>query len=168
LLAVVVLVPEWGRGPIAAQTKAKGSRKGTVTGTIKDTDAKPWPDITVSFKDDKGGEEVTAKSDAQGKYKIELPAGTYVVTVKQGDQDLYAVKAAVAADAETPADFNFKDPALASAMAEIKKQSAAQNKINNLKQHYQAGTTALNASQRTGCPDEEYACRSASWAASPN
>lgn len=143
LLAVVVLVPEWAAGPIAAQTKAKAVGKGTVTGTIKDTDAKPWPDITVSFKDDKGGEEVTAKSDAQGKYKIELPAGTYVVTVKQGDQDLYAVKAAVAADAETPADFNFKDPALASAMAEIKKQSAAQNKINNLKQHYQAGTTAL-------------------------
>ena len=69
--------------------------------------------------------------------------GTYVITVKQGEQDLYAVKAGVAAGAETPGDFNFKDPALQTQMADRKKEASVQNKINNLKQHYQAGTTAL-------------------------
>jgi len=143
LLLVAGLVPDWTGGVLRAQEKEKAKPKGTVVGTVKDTDAKPWPDITLSFQDDKGSPEVTTKTDAQGKYRIELPVGTYVITVKQGDQDLYAVKAGVAAGAETPGDFNFKDPALQTQMADRKKEASAQNKINNLKQHYQAGTTAL-------------------------
>ncbi len=145
LLAVAGLVPEWAAGPTTAQVKAKG----TVAGTIKDSDAKPWPDITVAFKNEKG-DEVTAKSDAEGKYKIDLPAGTYLVTVKQGDQPLYAVKAAVGANAETAADFNFKDPVLASSMAEMKKQSAALNKATSLKVHYEAGNAALTQAAALG------------------
>lgn len=164
LLLVAGLVPDWTCGVLQAQEKEKAKPKGTVTGTVKDTEAKPWPDITLSFQDDKGGPEVTTKTDAQGKYRIELPVGTYVITVKQGEQDLYAVKAGVAAGAETPGDFNFKDPALQTQMAERKKEASAQNKINNLKQHYQAGTTALtqadalhNQLKATQTPDQKAA-----------
>ncbi|HET9400677.1 MAG TPA: tetratricopeptide repeat protein [Candidatus Acidoferrales bacterium] len=132
-------------GPVAAQTKGAGS----IAGVVKGTDGNPWAGVTVSVEPDGGGAaERTATTDANGKYKLaDLPAAMYVITIKEKDETIFQIKARVAANSETPADINFKDPTVAAQMNKFKSEHAAANKFTQLKQHFDAGNTALTQAQ---------------------
>lgn len=132
-------------GPVAAQTKGAGS----IAGVVKGTDGNPWAGVTVSVEPDGGGAaERTATTDANGKYKLaDLPAAMYVITIKEKDETIFQIKARVAANSETPADINFKDPTVAAQMNRFKSEHAAANKFTQLKQHFDAGNTALTQAQ---------------------
>ena len=135
-------IPDLISGRVAAQGK------GTIAGAVKNTDGVPWAGVTISIQPDAGGEEHTATTDANGKYKVaDLPAAMYVITVKDKDETIFQVKARVAANSETPADINFKDPAVEAQLKRFKSEHAAANKFTQLKQHFDAGNTALVQAQ---------------------
>jgi tetratricopeptide (TPR) repeat protein len=123
---------------------ARAIDNGILSGTIKDADGKPWPNITIAAQTAEGQPEHTATTDAEGKFKISgLAEGTYIVSVKQNGELIFQIRAKVAANSETPADINFKDAAVAAASAKMRKESAEASKFNNLKSHFDAGNAAL-------------------------
>jgi len=131
---------------ISGRVEAQG--KGTIAGAVKNTDGAPWAGVTVAIQPEAGGEEHTATTDANGKYKVaDLPAAMYVITVKDKDETIFQVKARVAANSETPADINFKDPAVEAQFKRFKSEHAAANKFTQLKVHFDAGNAALAQAQ---------------------
>ncbi len=123
---------------------ASAADNGILSGQIKDADGKPWPNITVGAQMAEGQPEQTATTDAEGHYKISgLAAGIYIVNIKQNGEVIFQIKAKVAANSETPADVSFKDPAVASASAKMRKENTEASKFNNLKSHFDAGNAAL-------------------------
>ena len=134
--------------PDAISGRVEAQGKGTIAGAVKNTDGAPWPGVTIAIQPDAGGEEHTATTDANGKYKVaDLPAAMYVITVKDKDETIFQVKARVAANSETPADINFKDPAVEAQLKRFKSEHAAANKFTQLKQHFDAGNAALVQAQ---------------------
>ena len=141
-MMAAVTLPDLISGRVAAQGK------GTIAGAVKNTEGAPWAGVTISIQPDAGGEEHTATTDANGKYKVaDLPAAMYVITVKDKDETIFQVKARVAANSETPADINFKDPAVEAQLKRFKSEHAAANKFTQLKQHFDAGNAALVQAQ---------------------
>jgi tetratricopeptide (TPR) repeat protein len=129
---------------VPASRIASAADNGILSGQIKDSDGKPWPNISVGAQTAEGQPEHTATTDADGRYKISgLADGTYIVSVKQNGELIFQIRAKVAANSETPADINFKDSAVATASAKMRKENAEANKYNNLKSHFDAGNAAL-------------------------
>lgn len=93
---------------------------GTIAGTILAVNGKPWNAIAISYYDvttnfnpaDPSEIRVPPKAIARtgedGKYRVELPAGNYIMKVVKGEQVLCQIKVAVYAGMETPGDMNFK------------------------------------------------------------
>jgi tetratricopeptide (TPR) repeat protein len=123
---------------------ARAADNGQISGTIKDSNGQPWANITVAAGLE-GKPETSATTDDTGKFKITgLAAGVYIISIKDASgQVIFQVKAKVAAGADTPADINFKDPAIAAASEKYKKENAEANKMNSLKAHFDAGNNAL-------------------------
>jgi tetratricopeptide (TPR) repeat protein len=137
MVAMVALLPAC-RTAVAADS-------GAISGTIRDDQGRPWPNITVAAEvEGQPGTAHTATTDADGKYKITgLASGTYLLNISQGSELIFQVRAKVSAGSETPADISFKDPQIAKASAELRKHNAEINKGQALKAHFDAGDAAL-------------------------
>jgi tetratricopeptide (TPR) repeat protein len=129
---------------LPAISSAAPANTGSMYGTIKDADGKPWPNITVSVQLADENKEQSGTTNDEGKFKIpDLAPGVYTVNIKQNNEVIFQIRAKVAANQDTPADINFKDPAVAEASDKLRKANAENNKFNNLKTHFDAGTNAL-------------------------
>jgi tetratricopeptide (TPR) repeat protein len=134
---------------------AAAQNTGQIVGEVKDLNGKPYADVTVEIKNPDNGKVFTTKTDKSGRFtQVGVPGGTYVVTLtKAQDQMSYAVKFPVESGKDNGFNLNMKEEAAKHAPSpeELKKREEEENKTKNMKQHFDAGMSALNdsASLRT-------------------
>lgn len=104
-----------------ATTAPAPGHMGTIAGTILASNGKPWVAIAISYYDMTTNfnpanpseirvpPKAVARTGEDGRYRVELPAGTYVMKVMKAEQVLCQIKVAVFAGMETPGDMNFKN-----------------------------------------------------------
>jgi tetratricopeptide (TPR) repeat protein len=129
------------------------AQTGSISGTILDLNAKPWPGLTIQAVSDQGVKQ-DAKTDTDGKYSIRgLRPGVYDVTVvsfpppndKQPPYQMAKVRVPAGEDAK--ADANFKDILAkqgAAAQEQVKKRDEEQKKFQGMKAHFEAGIGLLS------------------------
>lgn len=146
VLALAMLVV--GLAPRAA------AQDGGIAGTILDLDGKPWENLPVSIASDQGS-KLEAKTDAKGKYEFHnLRSGVYMLTVQLPNQaqPFQGGQVKVGAGQTVPVDINFKEivaknnPDYAKQVA---KQEEEKQKFQGMKQHFEAGVTALDLAKQS-------------------
>ena len=126
LFLVVIALACGARGvaqttsPQAAPASQSNAHTGTISGTILATNGKPWPNVAVNFYDDTSNfnpvnpteiripPKATATTDQNGRYSIQLPAGTYIMKVTSSGQFVCQIKVPVYSAVDTPGDMDFK------------------------------------------------------------
>ncbi len=140
-------------GPLAAWlAPAAYAQGGTLSGTVLDLTGKPYPDVTISIKNNETNKEIDATTDAKGHYSAPgMVPGTYNIDVKGKDKDqkemlLYQTGIKLAAGTVPTFDINLKElqeqGKLAAVEAERKRQEA-EAQFQALKTHYDAGIAAI-------------------------
>lgn len=129
------------------------AQTGSVSGQVLDTNAKPWPGLTVEVMSDQGQKE-EAKTDNDGKYSVRgLRPGVYTVTIaafpppndKQPPYPIAKIK--VEGGQDQKVDANFKDIIAKqgeAAQEQVKKQEEERQKFQGMKAHFDAGVGFLN------------------------
>jgi tetratricopeptide (TPR) repeat protein len=140
---------------------------GRVNGEILDKEGKPYPDVTVSFKNQDSGQVYTAKTDKSGKFvQLGMRGGIYTVTSTNAkDGFTFTEKMLVSLDKENDYKLNVKEVmAQAGPSAEEQKKQAEQaEKFKNMKAHFDAGVAAMAAANdlrtqiRTASADQKSA-----------
>jgi len=129
-------------GFAAAQTT------GQIVGLVLDTYGKPYPDVNVEIKNPDTGKVFTTKTDKSGQFtQVGVPPGTYVVTLTKAKDELnFSVQFKVEAGKDNGFNLNFKElkSQLGASAEEAKKKEEEENKFKNMKQHFEAGKTALD------------------------
>jgi tetratricopeptide (TPR) repeat protein len=151
------LIPAWGAlifallfAPLAA-----AQTTGQVVGVVLDTNAKPYADVAVEFKNPDTGKVFNAKTDKGGQFNlVGVPPGLYIVTLtKEKDQLSFQLQFRVEAGKDNGFNLNLKEMAgkLGPTAEEKAKKEEEENKFKNMKQHFDAGKAALDdsASLRT-------------------
>src|SRR5258708_2207262 len=128
------------------------AQNSTLSGTVLDLTAKPYPDVTISIKNTETNKQLDVVTDAKGHYSAPgLTGGTYNVDVKGKDKDqkemlLYQTGLKLTAGTSPTFDINMKElqeqGKLAAVEAERKRQEAEQQ-FQQLKTHYDAGIAAI-------------------------
>jgi tetratricopeptide (TPR) repeat protein len=103
----LILILSAGIGLGFAAKPAISQSKGSVAGTILNGIGKPWPGLTVTFCDPKMQPVTTVITDDAGKYRAELPAGTYILLASTATHGEFRLAFVVFPDAETPGDLSF-------------------------------------------------------------
>jgi tetratricopeptide (TPR) repeat protein len=140
-------------GSLAAwYAPAAYAQNSTLSGTVLDLTAKPYPDVTISIKNTETNKQLDVVTDAKGHYSAPgLTGGTYNVDVKGKDKDqkemlLYQTGLKLTAGTSPTFDINMKElqeqGKLAAVEAERKRQEAEQQ-FQQLKTHYDAGIAAI-------------------------
>ncbi|HVN09337.1 MAG TPA: tetratricopeptide repeat protein [Patescibacteria group bacterium] len=146
LFAAIVLACGLGlaAGPAAAQGTA------TVTGVVKDMEAKPFAGATIAFKNSDTGAELSSKIGADGKYSVEgLRSGIYDITVSDPTGlPLYATKTKVESGGNLTLDLNLKDLITPEQLAERKRQAAAQQGFVKMKAAFDAGQVKVEEADK--------------------
>jgi tetratricopeptide (TPR) repeat protein len=124
------------------------AQAGSVSGTVLDVNAKPWPGVTVQVVSDQGAKQ-EAKTDTDGKYSVHnLRPGVYSVTIasfpppndKQPPFEVAKIRLSSGEDQKV--DANFKDILAKQGSAvqeQVKKQAEERQKFQSMKQHFDAG-----------------------------
>lgn len=119
---------------------------GRIDGLILDKDGNPWPDQTVTMKNNDTGATYTVKTDKNGKFvQLGMRAGLYIISLPSIN---YSEKFQVTDTQENIYKLNLKDAIAATAAArpdEAKKREESENKAKNMKAHFDAGMAALTA-----------------------
>lgn len=123
-----------------------------IAGQILDVTGKPWANLKIQIISDQGMKQETT-TDSKGKYAFSnLRAGEYTINVMLPNQaQPYSGKVRVGGGQSVPVDFNFKDIAGKQGAAyqeAVKKQEEENKKFQGMKQHFEAGVTALTAAQQ--------------------
>jgi len=119
-----------------------------VSGTVLDTDGKPWPGVTVTVKSDVG-RSFTLTTDKDGKFRqIGLVPGTYTVSFIMAPRLAapgYQIVRKVASG-ENDFSVNFQKVAAEQGQnpEEQKKREEAKNQFAQMKSHVDAGVAALS------------------------
>src|SRR5579863_5002331 len=148
ILAIAVLAglaPSWVEGRTSAQGAQGGV--GLIRGVIKDEQGVPMAGLIVVMTPQSGSQEFTVTADKDGKFSKSVPAGTYTLTYKSGDKELFKITARVAANQETAASLNMSDPKVAEYVARLKKEHEEEERFGKLKTHFEAGNAALGQAQ---------------------
>jgi tetratricopeptide (TPR) repeat protein len=129
---------------LAATTLAQGT--GRLNGEVLDQNGKPYPDQTVTIKLPETGQTYTVKTDKNGKFiQLGMRSGVYVITLTSLN---YSEKFQINDGQENNYKLDLKALAAATAAAhpeEIKKKEETEDKFKMMKQHFDAGVTALGA-----------------------
>jgi tetratricopeptide (TPR) repeat protein len=128
----------------AAQEKEKPAK---IHGQISDSNGNPFTGAVVSVRNSTTGQSTDLAADSQGRYRSgNLPAGSYSVDIKVQDKSVYSQIVNLTAGQDTQQDFNFKEiqsQQNAQAAETAKKNEEAKAKFAVMKQHFDAGTAAL-------------------------
>jgi len=131
-------------------TIAAAQNTGQIVGEIKDLNAKPYADVNVEIKNPDNGKVVTTKTDKQGRFtQIGLPGGLYVITLtNEKDKLNFAVQFRVVSGQDNGFNVNLKEVMAKQGPSaeEVKKREEEENKYKNMKQHFDAGKSALDDS----------------------
>jgi tetratricopeptide (TPR) repeat protein len=144
-LALAILFAAWV--PRAA------AQSGEISGQILDVVAKPWAEVPVHIVSDQGAKTDT-KTDKNGKYSFNnLRTGDYTISLDlPGQPEPYmAGKVKVGAGQNVPVDLNFKDIVGKQGKeyeAAKQKQEEEKQKFQGMKQHFDAGTAALDQAKQ--------------------
>ncbi|HEY4950874.1 MAG TPA: carboxypeptidase regulatory-like domain-containing protein [Candidatus Acidoferrales bacterium] len=142
---VISILGAWVLAAILAATVlAQGT--GRLNGEILDPNGKPYADQTVTIKLPETGQTYTVKTDKNGKFvQLGMRSGIYVITLTSLN---YAEKFQVTDGQENNYKLDLKQVAAATAAAhpeEAKKKEETEDKFKMMKQHFDAGVTALGA-----------------------
>ena len=103
-------------GPLAAWLVPPAyAQNATLSGTVFDMMAKPYPDVTIVLKSKETSKETSVTTDAKGHYSAPgLAAGTYDVDFKTKDKDqkdylLYQTGLKLTAGTTPTFDVNLKE-----------------------------------------------------------
>ncbi|HZP34562.1 MAG TPA: carboxypeptidase regulatory-like domain-containing protein [Candidatus Acidoferrales bacterium] len=133
----------------AAQEKEKPAK---IHGQVSDSNGNPFTGATVSVRNSTTGQSTDLTADAQGRYRSgNLPAGTYSVDIKVQGKSVYSQIVNLTAGQDTVQDFNFKEiqsQQNAQAAEAAKKNEEAKAKFAVMKQHFDAGTAALEQAKQ--------------------
>src|SRR5258706_5321792 len=138
----------------AAMVPRAAAQDGGIAGQILDVAGKPWADIPITIVSDQGVKSDT-KTDKNGKYSFNnLRSGDYTMSLTlPGQKEPYAPgKVKVGAGQTVPVDLNFKDIVgkQGKEYEEAKqKQEQEKQKFQGMKQHFEAGTAALDQAKQT-------------------
>lgn len=134
--------------PAALAASAGAEDTGVLFGTIKDANGNPWPNITIEVELSADNSQISANTDATGKYTItEIPAGTHTVNLRRVGELIFESRAKIAAGKRTLADVSFADPLVAEISSRIKKDNVDANRIDSLTAHFMAGYQALASAE---------------------
>ena len=134
----------------AAQEKEKPAK---IHGQVSDVSGNPFGGVIVSVRNSTTGQSTDFTSDSQGRYRSgNLAAGTYSIDVKIQGKSAYSQIVQLAAGQDTQQDFNFKElqsKETEQATEAAKKNEEAKVKFTAMKQHFDAGNTALEQAKQT-------------------
>jgi tetratricopeptide (TPR) repeat protein len=130
---------------------------GQISGTVYDMEGKPWPDVTITLKEQQTGRIITLKTDKRGNYqRIGVKDGVYEITfAKEAVTFQKQTQIGTATDAKGVAttaqrqqiiNMNFKEELVKNAEYEaaMKKQAEESQKFENMKVHFDAGMAAFD------------------------
>jgi tetratricopeptide (TPR) repeat protein len=144
-------IPAWAALILALMLPAIAAAQGStrVDGNVMDIQGNPWADVTVSIKNPDTGQTFTIKTDKAGHYSQLLPrGGVYEFGLVNEKSNLnFSEKHSVADGQASTITFNFKEivEQQKSGNAEAAKKAEEQaNAFKNMKQHFDAGVTAMN------------------------
>jgi tetratricopeptide (TPR) repeat protein len=133
----------------AAQEKEKPAK---IHGQVSDSNGNPFAGTIVSVRNSTTGQSTDFSVDPQGRYRSgNLAAGTYSIDIKVQGKSVYSQIVQLTAGQDTQQDFNFKE--LQSKENEqqaetAKKNEEAKAKFTAMKQHFDAGTAALEQAKQ--------------------
>jgi tetratricopeptide (TPR) repeat protein len=133
----------------AAQEKEKPAK---IHGLVSDSNGNPFAGTIVSVRNSTTGQSTDFTVDSQGRYRSgNLTAGTYSIDIKVQGKSVYSQIVQLTAGQDTQQDFNFKE--LQSKENEqqaeaAKKNEEAKAKFTAMKQHFDAGTAALEQAKQ--------------------
>jgi len=133
----------------AAQEKDKPAK---IHGLVSDSNGNPFAGTIVSVRNSTTGQSTDFTVDPQGRYRSgNLTAGTYSIDIKVQGKSVYSQIVQLTGGQDTQQDFNFKE--LQSKeneqQAEVaKKNEEAKAKFGVMKQHFDAGTAALEQAKQ--------------------
>ncbi len=118
-----------------------------IEGEVRDRDGRPFPDVTIVFKNDASGQTLETKTDKNGQFVMNgLRLGIWSLTVQIKGQVAHERKVMVRLAGAEKQVINFKDLIAkmgAEDAAERKKQEEESTKFQGLKAHFDAGRAAL-------------------------
>ena len=135
-----------------AITAAAQEKPAKIHGTVLDSSGNPINGAMVSLRNSTTGQVVTLSADSGGRYRSgNLPAGSYSVDIKVNGQVAYSQIVNLTAGQDTQQDFNFKELQKQQTLEQAdaaKKNEEAKAKFAAMKQHFDAGTTALDQAKQ--------------------
>jgi tetratricopeptide (TPR) repeat protein len=133
----------------AAQEKEKPAK---IHGLVSDSNGNPFAGTIVSVRNSTTGQSTDLPVDPQGRYRSgNLAAGTYSIDIKVQAKSVYSQIVQLTAGQDTQQDFNFKElqnKESEQAAEAAKKNDEAKAKFTAMKQHFDAGTAALEQAKQ--------------------
>lgn len=138
---------------ISAAAQDKQEKPAKIHGQVSDVSGNPFGGVVVSVRNSTTGQSTDLTADSQGRYRSgNLAAGTYSIDVKVQGKSAYSQIVQLAAGQDTQQDFNFKElqnQQSEQAAEAAKKNEEAKAKFAAMKQHFDAGTAALEQAKQT-------------------
>jgi tetratricopeptide (TPR) repeat protein len=137
-------------GPLAiCLATAAYAQTGVLSGTVYDSNGKPFNDVTLTIKNSENGKTVDVKTDTRGHYTAAgMPGGTYTIDMKVKEQIVYQTGLKISGGTSPVFDINLKEiiekGKTSDADAE-KKREEAEKQFAAMKTHYDAGSQAIDA-----------------------
>ena len=136
-----------------ALSAAAQEKPAKIHGQIFDVSGNPFGGVVVSVRNSTTGQSTDLTADSQGRYRSgNLAAGTYSIDIKVQGKSAYSQIVQLAAGQDTQQDFNFKElqtQQSEQAAEAAKKNEEAKAKFAAMKQHFDAGTAALEQAKQT-------------------
>jgi tetratricopeptide (TPR) repeat protein len=136
----------------AGVAAAQGNNR--IDGQVLDPEGKPWPDVTVTMKNEDSGQTVTVKTDKDGKFvQLGLRAGIYDVSVNTNNAQVppFTQKLQVKEGQSGTLVINYKEIiANFNASPEGKKHAEEENAFKSMKTHFDAGRQAMTEADALG------------------
>lgn len=135
-----------------AMGAAAQEKPGKIHGTVSDVSGNAFVGVVVSLRNSTTGQPTDLTTDSGGRYRSgNLPAGSYSVDIKVNGKSAYSQIVNITAGQDTLQDFNFKE--LQSKQSEesveaAKKNEEAKAQFAAMKQHFDAGNTALDQAKQ--------------------